>query len=96
VGGCPVPPPAALVVTAGFDPLRDEGEAYARVLAAAKNRVMSWREPSLMHGFINMVGVSPSARQAVQRIGVSLRKMLDEVATVAPQRSEAEAPSLAS
>lgn len=86
---------AALVVTAGFDPLRDEGEAYAQLLAAAGNRVTSWREPSLVHGFINMVGVSASARRAVERIGFGMRKMLDEVATGAPQPSEVKVAALA-
>lgn len=70
-GLCPVQ-----LVTAGFDPLRDEGEAYAERLAAAGVEVFAHREPGLLHGFINMIGVSPSARAATSRIATQLRIQL--------------------
>ena len=54
----------ALVVVAGFDVLRDESEAYAEALRAAGSRVLMQREPSLPHGFVNMTGVSRTARRA--------------------------------
>jgi acetyl esterase len=57
--------PPALVVTAGFDPLRDEGEAYAAALTAAGTPATLHRYASLVHGFLNMADVSSSARQAV-------------------------------
>ena len=57
----------ALVVTAGFDPLRDEGEAYAEALAAAGTPVTVRREPAMIHGFANMVDVSTAARNALLR-----------------------------
>jgi acetyl esterase len=66
----------AIVVTAGFDPLRDEGEAYADALAAAGNRVVARREEGLVHGFINMAVVSPAARNALRSIGRDLRELL--------------------
>lgn len=67
-------PPAALV-TAEFDPLRDEGEAYAAALQAAGARVTHRREAGLIHGFINMVGVSPAAHRALMRLAADLREL---------------------
>jgi acetyl esterase len=66
----------AHVVTAGFDPLRDEGEDYARLLAEAGVAATLRREPDLVHGFINAVGVSARAREAVGSIAVAIREGL--------------------
>ncbi len=67
----------AHVVTAGFDPLRDEGEAFARLLAQAGVEVDLKRESGLIHSFVNWVGVGGSARGAVDamadRLGAALR-----------------------
>ncbi|HJQ06637.1 MAG TPA: alpha/beta hydrolase [Nocardioides sp.] len=62
----------AYVVTAGFDPLRDEGEAYARLLAAGGHQVELERFPGQIHGFINMP-VVPSCRAATVTIAGRLR-----------------------
>ncbi len=66
----------AIVVTAGFDPLRDEGEAYADALRRAGTPVVSYRAPELIHGFINMTTV-PAARDAMLRIAGMVRASLD-------------------
>ncbi|MFT3697625.1 MAG: alpha/beta hydrolase [Kofleriaceae bacterium] len=71
--------PPAIVVTAGFDPLRDEGEAYARLLADAGNRVVVRRFDGLIHGFANMTGVSRSANDAVLEIAGMLRAFVAEL-----------------
>jgi len=69
--------PAAIVVTAGFDPLRDEGEDYAAALAAAGNPVVQRRHPSLIHGFINTLGVGTASREALVETAGTLRALLE-------------------
>jgi len=66
----------AYLCTAGFDPLRDEGEAYARKLADAGVTVELQRFPGLIHGFLNWVGVGRSSRAAVTEVAGKLRAAL--------------------
>ncbi|MBO0867592.1 MAG: alpha/beta hydrolase [Micromonosporaceae bacterium] len=68
----------ALLVTAGFDPLRDEGEAYAKALADAGTRVILRREPTLIHGFVNMADLVPAARTATIGIARQAGQLLRE------------------
>jgi acetyl esterase len=65
----------AFVATAGFDPLRDEGEAYADKLAAAGVEVESWRYADQIHGFLNVL-VARSSRAATADIATALKKGL--------------------
>jgi len=66
----------AYVATAGFDPLRDEGEAYARKLAAAGVEVELRRFPDQVHGFLQMVGVGRTSRAAAAEVAAALAAAL--------------------
>lgn len=66
----------ALVHTAGFDPLRDEGEAYAEKLRAAGVEVSLTSHDDQIHAFLNLVGSVPTARSAVLRIAKELADSL--------------------
>jgi acetyl esterase len=65
--------PPAYVSTAGFDPLRDEGEAYALRLREAGVPVALRRHPGLIHTFANLTAICPSARQAMLEAAGALR-----------------------
>ena len=66
----------ALVVTAGFDALRDEGEAWARAMADAGVEVRLKRYPGLAHGFFCVVGMGRTQRAAVAEIAALLKAAL--------------------
>ncbi|MFL5873419.1 MAG: alpha/beta hydrolase [Solirubrobacterales bacterium] len=65
-------PPAHLAI-AGFDPLRDEGIAFARRLEEAGVPVSLRLHPGLVHTFANLTAICPTARQAMQEAAGALR-----------------------
>jgi len=70
--------PRTLLVTNGFDPLRDVGHAYARKLAAAGNDITYINHEDLTHGFIQFTERSRRCLEATEELarhlGVALRK----------------------
>jgi acetyl esterase len=66
--------PPALVLTAGFDPLRDEGRAYADALSAAGTPAQYICFERQIHGFITMGRVIAEARTAVDLCAAALRR----------------------
>jgi acetyl esterase len=67
----------ALVVSAGFDPIRDDGLDYCSRLRAAGVQVQLLHYPGQFHGFLNFDLIDSAARDALQRISTGLRQAFD-------------------
>ena len=65
--------PPAYVLTAGFDPLRDEGEEYAAALAAAGVPTALRRHEGLLHSFVNQTALHRGAHDAMLEAAGALR-----------------------
>lgn len=59
--------PPAVIVTAEFDPLRDQGAAYVKALQAAGNQAELIPGPGMIHGFFDMGRWSPAAQAIIQK-----------------------------
>ncbi|MDE0778045.1 MAG: alpha/beta hydrolase [Nocardioides sp.] len=68
--------PPAIVVTAEYDPLRDEGEAFADALEKAGIAVDRTRYDGLVHGFIDMGPMSPAAADALADVVARTKRLL--------------------
>ncbi len=68
--------PPAMVITAGYDPLRDEGDAYAERLSAAGVATEHVRYDGMIHGFFGLDALLDRSREAVTRAGAALRAAL--------------------
>jgi acetyl esterase len=66
--------PPTLVITAEYDPLRDEGEAYAARLEAEGVPTTATRYDGVMHSFVTFLDALPAARQAVAQVASTLRE----------------------
>ncbi|MEE2690959.1 MAG: alpha/beta hydrolase [Pseudomonadota bacterium] len=67
--------PPALIITAAFDPLRDEGAAYAKLLKRAGVKVRYYCAPRTIHAFVLFAGAIGKGRRAIARIGRAVRGM---------------------
>jgi acetyl esterase len=68
--------PPALIITAEYDPLRDEGEAYGKRLQKAGVKVTLSRYPGMIHAFIRMTSRLDKANEALDEIAGRLRVVL--------------------
>lgn len=68
--------PRAMVITAGFDPLEDEGRDYAEALRAAGNPAEHVSHPTMVHDFFIMGDVSPAVVEAARAAAQALRDAL--------------------
>jgi acetyl esterase len=76
--------PPAYILTCGFDPLRDEGKAYADRLSEAGVSVTHECFQGMIHGFLPMGGALAAARHAHYRIGQMLRTRFGTVPGIRP------------
>jgi acetyl esterase len=65
--------PPALIITAEYDTLRDEGEAYGEALREAGNTVTVRRYEGMTHVFVQLAGLLPEGREAITEVATALK-----------------------
>jgi len=78
--------PPAMVITCGYDPLRDEGDAYAQRLREAGVFVTHARYEGMIHGFFRMAAVVDAASRAVAEAAAILRGAFTSLTPVSGSR----------
>ena len=71
--------PPALIVTADFDVLRDEGEKYAQRMLESGSQVVAERVTDQGHGFINITSINRGAKQATIKVAKDFRQLLNSL-----------------
>ena len=75
--------PPAIVITAEYDPLRDEGIAYAERLQAAGVQVTHRHHEDMFHDFFSFVNLIDAGNEAVERVGAEIRALVAKLAAPA-------------
>lgn len=75
--------PPALILVAEFDPLTDDGEAYAEMLRAAGVSATVIRYPGMIHGFIGHLGRVDAAHAAVMDCAAALKVAMSQASPTA-------------
>lgn len=73
--------PPTLLYTAGLDPLREEGLAYARLLEEAGVAVETRCDPGMLHGYLSAAASVPLAAEAVQQAAQWIKQRIAEAGT---------------
>ena len=75
--------PPAIVITAEYDPLRDEGIAYAQRLEAAGVQVTHRHHEDMFHDFFSFVNLIDAGNEAVERVGGEIRDLVATLSATA-------------
>ncbi|MGC9135124.1 MAG: alpha/beta hydrolase [Caldisphaera sp.] len=70
--------PPALIITAEYDPLRDQGESYASILNTSNVETVQIRFGGVTHGFISLLGLIPSAEVALQIVSSFIKSRFNK------------------
>jgi acetyl esterase len=73
--------PPAVIITAEYDPLRDDGEAYASRLSEAGVPVVLRRYEGMVHGFLWASGVLAGSRRLLDDLGADVRRLLSDLSS---------------
>ncbi len=78
--------PRTFIITAEYDPLRDDGEEYARRLQTAGNEVITWRVPGMTHGFLMLWEAFDKGAFALEEIGRVFRETFEPHSASIPSK----------